>query len=253
MAFLTVADEELFFLLSEGRFPRNAVLVHGAGADHSHWPAELEHLPGHTVYYLDLPGHGRSKGLGRISVAAYADTVAGFVDTLALSQVVVFGHSMGGAIVQMLALKHPTWLKAIVLVGSGSRLRVPPALIEQLGIDFSAAVDTLCQALFGLETPPAMVAAERQRYLRTDWRLLRDDLLACDAFDVTQRLSEIALPTLIVTGDADVLTPVKYAQFLKDNIPGAQMVVIPGAGHMVAREKPAEFIRAVIPFLGSMG
>jgi pimeloyl-ACP methyl ester carboxylesterase len=60
-------------------------------------------------------------------------------------------------------------------------------------------------------------------------------------------------PTLIITGDADVLTPVKYAQFLKDNIPGAQMAVIPGAGHMVAREKPAEFIPTVIPFLDSIG
>jgi pimeloyl-ACP methyl ester carboxylesterase len=81
---------------------------------------------------------------------------------------------------------------------------------------------------------------------------LRDDLLACDAFDITARLSEIATPTLVVTGDADVMTPVKYGQFLKDSIPGAHMAVIAGAGHMVAREKPVEFISAVSAFLGTI-
>lgn len=252
MPLQTLDNEQLFFTVQDCDSPHAVVLVHGAGADHSHWPVELTGMPGYTVYCLDLPGHGRSTGRGRLSVADYAAAVAAFVDKRGLSRVTLCGHSMGGAIVQALALDHPAWLDAIVLVGSGARLKVMPALLEQLATDFPAAVDVLCQALFGPATPSAMIAAERERYLTTDWRLVRDDLLACDAFDITARLSEIATPTLVVTGDADVMTPVKYGQFLKDSIPGAHMAVIAGAGHMVAREKPIEFISAVSAFLGTI-
>lgn len=245
-------QEQLFFTVKNPDWPRNIVLVHGAGADHSHWPMEIADLHGHSVYCLDLPGHGRSPGRGHDSIAGYANAVAGFVEKLALSPVILVGHSMGGAIVQSLALDKPAWLKAIVLVGSGSRLKVAPALLEQLALDFPGAVNVLCQSLFGPKASPAMILAERDRYLNTDWRQLRDDLLACNAFDVTARLSEISLPTLVVTGEADVMTPIKYGQFLKDNIARAELVVIPGAGHMAALEQPLEFTRVVTGFLDTI-
>ena len=74
------------------------LLVHGAGGSHLDWPAEIQRLPGRQVYNLDLPGHGRSPGDGRDSLAAYAADIITFVETLGLPQVVVVGHSMGGAL-----------------------------------------------------------------------------------------------------------------------------------------------------------
>jgi pimeloyl-ACP methyl ester carboxylesterase len=182
-------------------------------------------------------------------VAAYADAVAGVIDERGLRQVALFGHSLGSAIVLTLALRRPAWLKALVLVGAGARLKVLPSLLEQLEMDFPGAVELICQYLFGPRAAPTLVAAEKQRYLTVDWRLIRNDFLACNQFDVMTRLGEIETPTLVITGSADVLTPVKYGQYLKDQIPHAKLVVIPDAGHMVAREKPQEFIQAVGPWL----
>jgi pimeloyl-ACP methyl ester carboxylesterase len=249
MPFLNLYNESLFFKLRDHDALRAIVLVHGSGADHRHWPEELLELPGYNVYFLDLPGHGRSIGQGRDRMDAYADVVADFINERGLQRVTLGGHSLGSAIVQVLALRHPIWLEAIVLVGAGARLKVLPALLEQLATDFPAAVELICQNLLGPEAPPALVEAERQRYLATDWRLIHTDLLACNQFDVMERLGEISVPTLVVTGAADILTPVKYGQYLKDHIPGAHFVMIPQAGHLVAREKPAEFVQVVSDFL----
>jgi len=253
MPFLTLNNEILFFRLffkfCNHESSRDIVLIHGSGADHSHWPEELMELADYNIYFLDLPGHGKSTGPGRDSVAAYADVVADFIDRRGLKQVTLFGHSLGSAIVLTVALRRPAWLEALVLVGAGARLKVLPALLEQLETDFPGAVAAICQYLFGPEAAPSLVAAEQQRYLTVDWRLIRDDFVACNRFDVMERLGEIDLPTLVVTGAADRLTPVKYGQYLEDRMPRARFVVIPHAGHTVAREKPQEFIQAVGPWL----
>lgn len=252
MAFLNPDGEQLFCTLQDRGAARNVLLIHGSGADHSHWPAELGALAEVNVYFLDLPGHGRSSGRGRDSVAGYADVIAGFVERRALSRVILFGHSLGGGIALELALRHPAWLEAVVLVGAGARLKVLPELLGKLETDFPAAVALICQSLFGPETPAALVEAERQRYLSVDWRLIHGDFTACNGFDAMERLSQVGVPALIVTGSLDALTPVKYGQFLKDHIPGAQLAVIPGAGHLVAREKPVAFVQAVQAFLTSL-
>lgn len=252
MPLVNVNNERLFCKLIEHKALRDCLLLHGSGADHRHWPEELAALSACNSHYLDLPGHGQSQGTGRDSVAAYAEVVADYVAARGLQRVILCGHSLGSAIVQTLALRQPTWLEAIVLVGAGARLKVLPALLDQLETDFPAAVELLCGALFGPRAPAELTAAERRRFLSVDWRLIRADLLACNRFDIMQRLGEIAVPTLVVTGAEDVMTPVKYGQFLKDNIPGARLVIIPAAGHMVAREQPAAFTQAVAQFLAAL-
>lgn len=228
------------------------VLVHGAGGDHSHWPVELGDLPGCRVFYLDLPGHGQSPGPGRDNVPAYAELIARFIETLGLSQVILCGHSMGGAIVLTLAVQRPDWLQAIVVAGSGARLKVLPSLVEQVESDYPTAVTALCHNLFGPDAAPERVAEERARYARTPWRIVRDDFLACNGFDLMGQLADIDVPTLVVGGDSDLLTPLKYGQFLKDQIPGARLAIIGRAGHMLAIEKPVEFKACVEEFLGSL-
>jgi pimeloyl-ACP methyl ester carboxylesterase len=253
MTSIIVDRKQLFFEQHNPNNPCNVVLIHGAGADHSHWPAELAELPNCAVYFLDLPGHGRSAGPSKDSVAGYAQVINRFVEFRALSRVVLCGHSMGGAIALTVALENPPWLEALVLVGSGARLKVLPSLLEQVTMDYPAAVTAICQQLFGPEAAPELIAAERERYLKaTDWRAVYDDFVACNGFDVMDQLGAIAVPTLVVAGSADTLTPLKYGQFLKDNIPGAQLAVLPEAGHLMAREKPQEFREEVTSFLDSL-
>ena len=254
MPYTTVAGERLFYALFEGdpSHKRNLVLVHGAGGDHTHWPAALRRLAGVTVYALDLPGHGRSAGRGRTSIEDYADTVHLFVQTLGLKRASLVGHSMGGAIAQTLALRRPVWLVGVVLIGTGARLPVDPRILEALQNNFEAAVDILCQWAYGPTAGQQMQRQGRQLLLRTAPTVMRGDYAACAAFDITDRVGDIALPALIVTGSADQMTPPSCGEYLHSRIAGSQWVEIKGGGHMLAVEKPLEVAQAVAHFLGAL-
>jgi pimeloyl-ACP methyl ester carboxylesterase len=95
----------------------------------------------------------------------------------------------------------------------------------------------------------------------TDWpenfrnlpeaKVIYGDYSACNQFDIMEKAGEISLPTLVVSGTADKLTPVKYGEYLCQQIPGAQHYIIKQAGHMMALEMPDEFVRSVTDFLFS--
>jgi pimeloyl-ACP methyl ester carboxylesterase len=254
MPYISVAGEQLFYALVEGdpTQKRNLILVHGAGGDHTHWPAELRRLPRFNVYALDLPGHGRSKGWGRTSVDDYADSVDLFTQTLELECISLVGHSMGGAIAQTLALRQLSWLTGVVLVGSGARLRVHPLILERLETNFEAAIDTICQWQYGPTISEQMRRRGRRQLLNVDPAVIQSDYTACNHFDIMDRAQEIRLPTLIITGSADQLTPPKYGKYLHDRIQGSQLVEIKDAGHMMALEKSIEVARAIARFLEAL-
>jgi pimeloyl-ACP methyl ester carboxylesterase len=267
MPYVQVAGERLFYALVEGdpARKRNLILVHGAGGDHTHWPAGLRRLPNFNVYTPDLPGHGRSEGRGRTRVDDYADCVHLFAQNLGLEHITVVGHSMGGAVAQTLAIRWPSWLAGVVLVGTGARLRVHPLILEGLqpaphggppaGIsaeNFEAAIDMICQWAYGPTTSEQILRKGRQQLLIVDPNVIYGDYLACNDFDVSDRVKEIRLPTLILVGSADQMTPPKYGQYLHEQISGAQLVVIQDGGHMMAIEKPVEVTQAVTRFLETL-
>ena len=253
MPYVTVAGERTFYAryLYQGgvRGERNLVLVHGAGGSHLDWPAPLRRLRGANVYALDLPGHGRSEGAGRSSIAAYRDFLLAFLDALGLERATVVGHSMGGAIALDFALHYPDRLDGQVLVGSGARLRVAPAILTGILADFEATVDLVCNYAFGPSASDQLKRLGRQRLLQTPPQVLHGDYAACDAFDVMERLGEVRSPTLVIGGTADVLTPPKYSIYLRDHIPGAELVLVDAAGHMVMLEKPEVVSRAISEFI----
>jgi|YNPBryantNP2012_1023418.scaffolds.fasta_scaffold04080_4 pimeloyl-ACP methyl ester carboxylesterase len=221
------------------------LLIHGAGGNHLVWPAALRRLAGAAVYALDLPGHGRSSGTGRQRIEEYAADVVALLDGLGLSRAVLVGHSMGGAIAQMVALDYPDRVERLVLVGTGARLRVAPAILEGIEENLTQVADLLAAWGWGPGADPRLVAAGRRMMLRSDPRVILGDFRACDQFDVRERAGEIRAPTLVITGAEDVMTPPKYGQWLAEHIPGARFVPVAGAGHMVMLERPAEVAAAI--------
>lgn len=230
------------------------VLVHGAGGTRRHWPEEVRTLPGKRVLALDLPGHGDSPGPSLTSVPAYARTVLGALDALEIPSAVLAGHSLGGAIALTAALGAPSRVAGLVLVGTGARLRVSPAILQTMAnpAALAAGAATLCDFAFGPGAGAALRSEFTQGFLALAPGVAHGDFVACDSFEVMARLGEIRAPTLVLCGAGDRLTPPKYSEFLRDRIAGARLEIVPGAGHMVQLEAPARVAGSVAAFLSPL-
>ncbi len=99
------------------------LFIHGAGGGQYSWSYQKGYFEKEfNPVIIELPGHGESEGGGEEEVVRYAEHVEAFLEALGIQKAFLVGHSMGGAIVQTLALSHPGMIKGIVLVGTGARL-----------------------------------------------------------------------------------------------------------------------------------
>ncbi len=253
MPFTTVKGLSIHYVagpaLDPGRGP-GVVCVHGAGGTQEHWRFQVRQLASRrNALALDLPGHGESQGDGFLTIPEYRDFIRDFLDALGFTRAVLVGHSMGGGIAQGFALTYPDRLAALVLVGAGARLRVHPDVFAAIQRDIAEAGRLISGWAFSPAAMPATIASAAEAIARNRTSVLDGDFRACDAFDLMGEIPKIRIPALIVCGEDDRLTPVKYARVLHEKILGSDLTVIPGAGHMVMLEKPVEFNRALTAFL----
>jgi pimeloyl-ACP methyl ester carboxylesterase len=166
---------------------------------------------------------------------------------------------MGGAIALTLALDNPPWLRGLILTGTGARLRVSSTLLDRLQTDYSAAVEFILEHSFAPPNGPLSYAQKvllngtRKQLLRTPSEVTLADYEACNTFDVTNRITELTLPTLCIVGAQDEMTPPKYSQYLHQAIPRSQLAIIQNAGHMLPLESPDEYNTTITNFLITLG
>jgi pimeloyl-ACP methyl ester carboxylesterase len=232
-----------------GEVEAQLVFIHGAGGTHRVWRYQTFAFPESAA--LDLPGH--PKGIGYNTIAEYAEFVTKTIAERELRSVVLVGHSMGGAITIEIALVRPAFLRGIVLVGSGARLRVTPIIKDQVIRDYAHAAEVIAQWAYSPKSDAKLRKASIQELLEVPAEVTYGDFQACDRFDRMNEIARIDLPTLIVCGEDDALTPVKYSQYMKERIPNARIVIIPGAGHSVMLEKPEELNNVLRSFLAEIG
>ncbi len=227
------------------------LFIHGAGADHTLWGEQISTLSKEfTVVALDLSGHGQSPARN-YGISLYAQEARAVCAALRVPTVLV-GHSMGGAVAMTIALDPPKNLTGLVLVGTGAKLRVHPQILELCQSDFARACDLIVTWAFALHAPSALRSRSRAQLERNGAETLWRDFASCNSFDVMDRLSELRLPTLIVCGTEDQLTPLKYSEYLQAHIAGAQLRTIEDAGHMVMLEQPAALNQVLRDFCISL-
>lgn len=242
------------------------LFIHGAGSNADFWHEQHAAFP--HAHYVNLPGHKAECG-GPASISdqtltsqatgpsieSYADWIAEYVNVYGLEDVALNGHSMGGAVALTLALRQPGWLRALVLTGTGARLRVSPELLALLRKDYPAAVELILQeSLPPLPEKPTYkqrirLNGLRRHILRTPQAITLADYEACDRFDVTSQVSYIEQPTLCIVGAEDRMTPPKYSKFLHERISGSKLEIVEGVGHMLPLERPDEYNERVLSFL----
>jgi pimeloyl-ACP methyl ester carboxylesterase len=223
------------------------IFVHGSGGFGDLWRYQTDYF--RDSHAVNLPGHPHGEILK--SVEECADWLKKYIKGRGCKDVVLAGHSFGGAIALMYALRYPRDLKGIIIIGSGARLRVHPTFLAP------------CQeAVGGNRGSWYQMVEEMYRLTAADYRreivekqkaigpaVMLNDFLCCDKFDIMDRVHEIKLPALIICGESDVMTPVKYANYLGARIANSKVVIVPGASHFVLAEKPEAVNKAIEDFL----
>jgi len=221
------------------------LFIHGAGGSHRLWEYQLGFFD-HAIA-VDLAGH--DIGTGRNTIDEYVEEVKRFCDESSLGNIVMIGHSMGGGIAQKFALDYQKYLKAIVLVCSGAKLRVAPNILAAVKKNHAQAIELIMKLAFSDKAPSEIRKRAAKEMMKIRPEVIYGDLEACDKFDVMSRLKEIKLPTLIICGLEDQVTPVKYSEYLKNNILNSRLEVIANAGHFVMLEKPEELNERLETFI----
>ncbi|HXM07732.1 MAG TPA: alpha/beta fold hydrolase, partial [Candidatus Acidoferrum sp.] len=135
--------------------------------------------------------------------------------------------------------------------GSGSRLRVAPVIFERLEADFPAASRDLAQMFFADPSSERIDAAVADMAEVGQEQTIRD-FRACDAFDAGERLPELSVPLLAITGERDAMTPPKYALSLADRVPSGTARIIADAGHFAMIERPDDVASAIAAFAAAL-
>jgi len=231
---------------------RPIIFLHGSGDTAAIWKPLLEQLAAYPTYAIDLPGHGKRPDTlpATATVEEYTEAVARIIaEEIGIERPIIAGHSLGGAIALMLALTHGEALSGLILCGTGGRLRVHPSLLEAAHENPEACKLQLTRLAVAPQHEEQLVPRLLQESDPGSVRMLYRDLLACDHFDVMSRLAEIRLPTLILTGQEDRLTPPKYAQYMQQQIPDSSLHLLSEAGHYLMREQTAACGQAIEAWL----
>ncbi len=240
--------------LEQGRL--TAIFIHGSGGDRLDWKYQLNGLNKIVnALSVDLPGHGNSDGPPDKSIEASAKSVNSLIDALGLDQVALVGCSLGSAIALQCALENRPWLKALGLVGSGGRLKVAPPILEATLNEPKKAAQMVAQWALSPSADESLSRDLVTKMESTPDGLLHNDLSACNEFDVMDSIGNgfKTVPTWIIVGEDDKLTPVKYSKFLNEKIIDSRLDIIPDSGHLVMIEKPTEFNRSFEAFLKDSG
>jgi pimeloyl-ACP methyl ester carboxylesterase len=226
------------------------IFIHGAGGSSLFWHEQIRGLADRVnAVAVDLPGRGRSSGMGKQVVADYAEVVVKFIAEIGVQNPILCGLSMGGAIVQQVLLDQPGLLKAGILFGTGARMKVAPAFFETIEEDYNGFVEWLCKICISKKTDPEKIRSFREDLLRCRPEVVSGDFQACNQFDVGDQIHAIETPVLVVTAEEDKLTPPKLGEFVENSMREASRVHFTDAGHLVPMEKPEETNQAILRFL----
>ncbi len=239
------------------------VFIHGFPFSHAMWARQLEAVGRtHRAIAYDLRGHGASDvGDGQYTIEGHVDDLLRLLDHLGLARVTLVGLSMGGYIALRTVERAPGRCSALVLCdtrseadGNEAKLKraAGAAAVKRDGA--AAFAEGFVKAVFApgtFQARPEAVAAIRLVIRNTQPLAIAGTLIAlAGRTDTTASLATIKVPTLVLVGEHDAVTPPEASRSLHAGIPGAELHLVPDAGHLANLENPDFFDAKLLDFLG---
>lgn len=229
------------------------VLLHGWGVSSQSLARVASSLAtAYRVLSIDLPGFGWSRAPANAwGAVQYADHVRALLDALGLDRVALLGHSFGGRIAIVLAVQHPVRVARLILVASAG-VRTRPSIRVRAKIAATKLVRRVLTLPGWGRVGERVLRRWQDRMGSRDYRAagaMRPTLVKVVNEDLTPMLPMIQAPTLLLWGDQDQEVRRPAVETMAERIPGARLVVFPGAGHFPFQDAPEEFHRRLTEFL----
>lgn len=247
------ASGHLYYENRTAANPKGTIIfIHGSGGTAQVWHEQMQALSKYlNCLAIDLPGHGKSSPPAYTNVGEAALHLKAFIEKESLTRpIYIAGHSLGAAVTLHYARYYAVDLNGFILIGGGAKLKVLPQILESLAI--GKMDNSFFRMTFSPKCDPALIATQTEVYMQNSPAVLYADFNACDKFDLTAELSTVTLPALIIVGRDDILTPVKYAEYLQTHLPEAVLVILETAGHFAMLEQPAAVNQAIFGFLKNL-
>jgi len=255
------------------------ILLHGFGASVYSWHEVMQPFSqyGRVIAYdrpafglTDRPMPGEWKGESPYSSAANVEMFAGLMDALNVEKAILVGNSAGGSVAVAFALKHPERVQALILVDpalgdEGGRFpswllslmatpqmrHVGPLLVRNIA---QTGNDTIRQAWHDPSlVTDEVIAGYRKPLKANNWdRALYEFTIASRPLGLKERFVELKMPVIVIAGDDDRIIPTAYSIQAAQDIPGAQLAILPSCGHVPHEECPTAFMDVVVKFLESV-
>lgn len=242
------------------------VFVHGAQHDHSVWALQTRYFAHHglNVLAVDLPGHGRSAGPARQSIAALADWLIALLDAAKVSEAMLIGHSMGSLIALDCAARYPSRATRLALLATAFPMTVSDTLLDAARDCEPDAIEMVNQwshssiaAKPSCPAPGFWLHGANQRLMervavRGEAHLFLTDFNACNAYaDGLERAAALRCPVQVIAGRHDAMTPPRASRPLIDAMKRADLsveTVMLNAGHALMSEQPDATLSALFSF-----
>lgn len=260
MPFQKVNGINLFYELHGPEQADVIVLSNGIFMSSGSWGYQVAELKKHfRVLVYDCRGMWQSDHPeGPYSMDMHVDDLAILLSELGIEKTHIGGISYGGEISMLFALKHPQRTRSLIISSAVSQ--IDPMLTSMGALWVSALRDRNADALYETSLPlnfsegwlkanAGILEATRKRYHQMDLAAAERLMQAFSEINFTDQLKNISVPTLVMVGELDILKPRKYAEIIASEIPGAEFVLIPHAGHAVCLEQPAAFNSALLGFV----
>lgn len=256
MPFVENEGLKIYYEFLEGRSPA-IVFIHGWTANMNYWKEQRSYFEGkNALLFIDNRGHGKSdkpKDYEYYKLEKFVSDLDAVVNSLKLSDFVLVGHSFGTMISMKYCDEHPEKVKALVLVGGGTRIKTFHKLFYPISrlfskINYKSSVKLVINLSFAKEAVELKNWALKQVLDNTPRYSAMNGYKTLTKIDLREVAKRIEKPTLIIVGEKDALLPVGKSKELNSLIRNSKLVVIPKAGHCVQLEKPAEVNREIDEF-----